>query len=347
MRHLFLASILFSSVGLAQSNFNLPTKFLCNGKWNHNLGGGICHDTLASSAKVKIKIPPTKGQFRAVNCERELTKDGNPDDFNTATWKSGWWLWQKTIILPSKTPEISFPLENQDNCPISMSLAAMKTGVQSAIVLYEKKKEYANFLDYSCANGEWIPVGKEVPGASGNGTGFCRVLEKSSVRLRLNATGITEIVSSTCQLTAKDEDTKVGTIIRFEIPSGLCIIDVSNQTLAKYQRARIVVYGLRRDKREIDNPTQFADGTKKRVVRPIGTDFMHSEIYSNGVRVWSSGERTDDVYHLDPAVDNGEGLKAYTASQVACHTAYSATYESVSGSCYNLMSNTEVPYMFE
>lgn len=337
----------------AFADLNLPTKFFCNGEWHYNLGGGICHDEEAFQAKVKIKIPPTKGQFRAVNCERELTKDGNPDDFNTAVWKTGWWLWQKTVILPSETPEVRFPLDRTDNCPISMSLAALKTGVQSSIVFYEKNKEvdgkdfnYGYFADYSCAKSDWVPMTGKNPGSSGVGVGFCRALTDATLKFRINKPGITEVIGSQCEIIAKLDSNTAGEIITVKVPKDFCVIDLSNQNLEGFERARFFVIGVKRDKREIDSPTQFKDGDKRRVVKPIGTDFIHTEIYEDGKRVWSSGEREDNTYHLDPTIDNKSGYNTWQPNTFACHTAYNAQYDSVSGSCYNLKTNEEVPYFF-
>jgi hypothetical protein len=164
--------------------------------------------------------------------------------------------------------------------------------------------------------------------------------------LRINKPGITEVIGSQCEIITKLDAKNAGEIIELKTPKDFCIIDISNQNLEGFQRARLFVIGMLREKREIDSPTQFKDGEKRRVVTPIGTDFIHTEIYEDEKRVWSSGQRKAESYHLDPEADNKEGYDSWKPNPFACHTAYSAQYDSVSGSCYNLYTNEEVPYFF-
>lgn len=76
---------------------------------------------------------------------------------------------------------------------------------------------------------------------------------------------------------------------------------------------------------------------------------VSTEIYLGQQTLWRSGVRKDESYVLRPGEDNGEAYKSsgkWPQDAVACHTAYTDVFDSMSGSCYDLNAMREVPYFF-
>ena len=329
MKSVLALSLLATS---ALADYNLPIRYKCGQEWVVGSGVGIC-STPTSLVTLKAKIPPTAGQIRAIDCQRKLMRE----DFNTKTWKTGWWLWARTIILPSETPKIEIPIAKQiKNCPIYLGVASYPdTGYQEAILLYTEPKD--DFLYYSCAYGPWI-------GTKG-GTGVCSSFANSTMRLKIqNAKrGILSVVGTGCGLNI-ERDIQGESIIEIPMPKDECLVDVLLTQVGESQFSRFLTLGIDPSKRELTKPLQLIDGARRRVVAPLGMETIGTEIFVGDKMVWSSGARTEESYHLDPRADNGQGLTNWQENAIACHTAYSGKLRSISGACYVLRTNQEVPF---
>lgn len=315
----------------AQAEYNLPFAFKCGSEWVQGVGIGICASP-TTLAGIKAKIPPVAGQIRALDCQQELVRQ----DFNTKIWKTGWWLWAKTIIIPSETPIVNLPINRQiQNCPIYVGVASYPDiGFQEAILLHTDPMD--TFLEFSCAYGPWI--------SAKNGVGSCSAFAGSTLRLRMTANpGIVNVIGSSCAINIEKE-IKQQTIIEFDMPKDECILDILLSELPKAKRSRLLVLGKDPAKRELTNPLQIDEGDKKRIIKPLGAEMMGTEIFVGSKRVWSSAPKTDDSYHLDPSVDNEQGSSKWHSSAIACHNAYSGKLRSISGACYRLNGNIEVPF---
>jgi hypothetical protein len=330
-KYIFLMCLLIPAVAYAK--FNLPIEVICNGKPLQGWGAVICAQK-DPPTHLKVKIPPTKGQLRVTDCNSDLTSDGNPDDFNTQIERQGWWIFSRTVRVLSTTPLFSLPLRSYDDCGITASVAGEKTGVQTADVVFDSKMD-GDFVEMTCANKK----------TSVDRVALCQALEGAELTFTpKNLQGTIIVIGTGCGVSARSEGSSP---IKLRVPSGRCVIDLSWVNLDSSKRSRVLVIGHPRSDQELDNPLMVREGSKRRIFKPIGAAIMSTEIYSGDTILWRSGEREQDSYHIDPKEDNASGLEEWPKGAIACHTAYSRTLQSISGSCYTLDSDREIPYLFK
>ena len=341
MRFIVLVLFLFSSLAEARS-YDLAVQAMCNGQWEQARGIFVCNQKALQQARIKLKIPPTRGQMRVVDCNKDLTADGNPDDFNTQIWKSGWWVFAKSVIIPSDTPEIALPTTYpaSNDCIIVASVVGIDAGVQNAVFLYQSDKFLVDMFDYSCAGNDFL---KTV-----NGVGKCKALEGSSFTIRVTPPaniGTVNIEGSLCGI--RDKITFVSKdpiTISIKVPKNVCPVDVQMVTKDKDMRSRFILAGEDRKRIGLDNPLMIQDGDGKRIFMPITGTVMSTEFYYQDKVVWRSGFRKDDSYRLVP--DKDSWTSGWPDGTVACHSAWS-TVNAFSGSCWDLKTNREIPYYFK
>ena len=330
-------TLLLSNTALAK--FNLPFYFFCKGKWILSEGISICSDY--GLAKIKAKIPPTAGQIRAIDCQDELYRE----DFNTQIWKTGFWLWKRAVIIPSKTPQIDIPISHryQENCPIYIGVASYPdVGFQQAVLFYTKK--YDDFLEYRCAYGDWIKTGEFGPGV-----GYCKNFMNSTVQLKVKAKkAILNVIGSTCGISINAKVNGTG-FVKFDMPNGVCVVDVLLTDTEGSKRTRLALVGINPAERELTQPVQLHEGTgKRKVVQPLGSEILSTEIIKGDEVIWRSGPKEEQNYDIEaPNPVNRNREEEWDDETYACHTAYSGQLNSIAGSCYHLKTNKQVPYFFK
>lgn len=354
MRYLLAVFVLFFSCGVKASSYDLPFEVLCDDVLVSAQGGLICPTTAAGSRlSLKVKIPPTRGQLRVLDCEQELTADGNPDDFNTVIEKTGWWLWRKTVRKLDATPVFPLPIKDYTDCPVVISVTGEDAGVQTAALVLEPRavtqsNVWRDFLHFSC-DGDMRPTSK--------GVGFCRGFEGARVRVRLNEapkSGKFFLVGTSCGINQVLDFDLIRSgpsplQVEFTMPEGICLLDAGLASEGKKTKSRVMLVGEDRGARKLDNPVMVLDGKDRRVYKPQGAKMVATEIYLGQQILWRSGVRKDESFVIRPGEDNGDAYKSsgkWPQDSVSCHTAYTDVFDSMSGSCYDLNTMREVPYFF-
>lgn len=337
---LFLAVVIpfLSSISFAQDNFDLPIKTKCNEQWTVSQGVFLCNQKQSQSLFLKIKIPPTKGSFRVVNCNRDLTNDGNPDDFDSQIWKEGWWIFSRTVRVFAETPQITVPVEEtrKDDCPIVITQYADYAGGHSAVLYSAEDKRLADILEYSCAGRAFIPTG----GVSGAGMGSCRAITGAELQIRFIAKEPTVLIlsGSKCHVFEKHElKAQEQSLSKIKVSKGVCPVTVEAKSLNSVQRSVFMVVGYPREEFSIDSPFLFAEGSKRRAVCPMTATMLSVEVYNGEKIIWRSG-RKESTFEFE--------TKDFPANSIACLTAYAEDSNSMSGSCFELGSMKELPYNF-
>lgn len=363
---LFSFSCVSSISAHSQDSFDLPIKVWCNDEWSISEGVFLCNQVTNKPLLLKIKIPPTKGSFRVVNCNRDLTVDGNPDDFDSQIWKSGWWIFSKVVRVFAETPQIIVPLEEmrKSDCPIVVSEYAEYAGGHNAVLLNVEDKRLADFLEYSCAGKPFISTGS-TRGVSGLGLGVCRGLVGAEVLVRLKAKENTAVVisGSKCEI-FEQYRLKVGESfsVRFDLSKGVCPVTVEAMALKKTVRSVFLFVGIPRENYMIDSPLLVKDGNMRRAILPISASMLSVEIYKGEKIVWRSG-RKDASFSFNDNSNSGSGSSSSTeggwsdrgevesvsadfSGLVGCLTGYSRDSNSMSGACYDLSTMKELSYFF-
>jgi hypothetical protein len=346
----FLASTLVSlaSFSAKGQSYDLPFELDCKSSKSLHSGVAACSLPWGSLMKLKIKIPPTRGQLRVVDCDQVLTNGGNPDDFNMIIEASGFWLWQRRVIRLDNPPEFVFPLRNFNDCPIVVSVAGEKAGIQTGIILadhrfHEKPPQLHDYLKFSCAG----PI-QETSG----GLAVCKGLEGSRFFVSLKQPekeGTMFLVGTGCGITRTVNLAESNTAEIF-LPSGSCVLDVGVVVRQMKLKTRFMLLGIERTIRKIDDPVMSQEGSNRRVYMPQGANLASTEIYFGNTVLWRSGIRMDSSYVIRPNADNGEPYRSqdkWPDGAIACNTAYAEDIDSVSGTCYDLRTMVEKPYTFK
>lgn len=327
-----LIFLLYSSLAFANS-YNLPIQAQCNGQWNYAAGSFVCNQDANQTTQFKVKIPPTKGQIRVVNCNGDITADGNPDDFNTVTWKTGWWFWRRTHIIYAETPIITLPTNIANECAIVVSVTGENTGTQNAVLLYHTDPKLNDFMAYKCGESDWLPTQK--------GVGSCHKLTGAIFSVKIPVSEPSVVNLKGCNLQKKIPVDKASNVIEeVVIQQDSCVLDVQKVTTSKDERSRFLLIGKDRTLQELDSPTMIAEGTSRRVIKPLSASLILTEYYINNSITWRV-VKIDDNYLLKPDDDG------WDANNITCHTAYFNTTGSISRSCYNMRTLQEVPQIFK
>lgn len=307
----------FMAFGASQGPFNLYTKVSCNGKEFFAQGGIICAQDPALASSMKIKIPPTRGQLRVTDCDKDLTVDGNPDDFNTVTYREGFWIFGREVRKLSNTPGFPLPAKNRKDCAIAAAVFGDEAGLQVAAIIQEPKT-LDHIADLPCQE-------------ASTGLYTCKGLAGSRLAVKPLSAGTLIVLGSGCGINLRSTSS-----VDIVIPEGACVVSMSLVTAKQTLSSRMLLLGAAREKRELDSPIVLKDGDEVRVIKPLSATAMTSEVYQGETIIWRSGQKKDDSYKMDmPA--NGT---------IMCHTAWSQELNSVSGICYNSGTFTEVPYQF-
>lgn len=334
----------------------LPIKGTCgvdvlgNPIWKSGIGGLVCKQKAGLATSIKFKLPPTRGKFRAVNCDRELTDNGNPDDFNTILDSSGSLFWRKQWVRQDTTPIFTTkPLQPDDNdCPMAVSLSAEDTGIQKAVFMYHiipaSGDDLTLKVKMKCAS-EWSDV---------DGMGMCRALSGSQVNFKIPVIkdkAVINIVGAACdefqKLVIKPEDVvKEGGLsyvpAAVDLRIGACPLQIQVKTVGAgaivEQNAKVLLIGHPRERDELDSPVITGDSKRINVAKPINAGVMALEVYRGGKIAWRSPKYTEDRFISGTDID----LKDATV----CATAYN-TSSSMSYSCFDTKLLKEVPYGFE
>jgi len=206
------------------------------------------------------------------------------------------------------------------------------TGTQTADVIFEGRMQGA-FTLMRCG-GEFVRVDK---------IGMCKALAGGELTFSSpEMKGTMFAIGSSCAI-AEQADLSLGQTIKLQVPTGRCVIDLAWVNGSASQKSRVLILGQDREARELDNPLMVRDGGSRRIYKPIGANLTSTEIYQGERVVWRSGVRDQDSYTISSDKDGGP----WGADYIACHTAYSQALQSISGSCYNLSSDKEVPYFFK
>lgn len=323
----FYSGFTFRQQAVAQ--FNLPFEVTCNSTTWAGQGGIICAQDKSQASVLKVKIPPTKGQLRVVDCDNDLTDNKRPNDFNTVTFKEGFWLWSRSVRRLDTTPLFSLPAKSRKDCAIAVSVYGDQAGLQMATIIQEPAP-LDHIADLPCLE-------------ASTGLYTCSGLEGARLTVASKTPGTLLILGSGCGINIRSE---TGVTV-LKLPKGACVVDLALVTADSSKRARLLLLGRDRQKRELDTPLMVLDGANRRIIKPLGASMTATEIYLGDQVLWRSGVRADDSYKLDPSKDNADGLGNWPQGSVGCHSAYSAEFNSFSGSCFDMNSGTELPYTFK
>lgn len=346
-RYLLLLLMFTSCVSARSQGFeglyDLPLKIECNGKTHLSFGGFICSKDKSESSMMQFKIPPTRGVYRVMNCNRDLTRDETPDDFDTQIWRKGFWIFGRTVRKYAQTPKIEIPFDvlRRNGCPISITMFAEKAGSHQATVIVESDDRFENFAEYSCKGKGYLGFGTITEGSSGRGVAFCRGLVGSDFRLRYYAkeAAILNIAGSSCGI-AENHKIQSGEVRDVLIPlrKGSCplIFELILDEKRIY-RSMALLIGESRKAYSIDTPFLVPDGDQRKVIVPLFTSMVSMEIYNKGKIIWRSGARKSSF-----TVNNSE----FPKGSIGCITAYSEKKNSQQGACFDIHSVKELSYDF-
>lgn len=233
------------------SSFTLPIKVLCDGAWQIAFGASLCSTPVEA---IKVKIPPTQGIIRVMDCNRDLTKDGNPDEFNQQTWKEGWWIFSREKRVLTDTPMI--PLRNADpSCPIVVSLAESSSAAHSAVIAWHDATQPGLFGSLFCG-GEPVEIV--------NGTAVCKA--RPGTKLRVNIAGNDAGKGKSiynfagCGVKAKRRVPDELAVVELSTPAKPCQMLVTghwlqDSTMVEHAARILYVPSLPEGARGIDSPT--------------------------------------------------------------------------------------------
>jgi hypothetical protein len=228
------------------------------------------------------------------------------------------------VRVLSETPTFSIPKRSYDDCGIAVSVVGEGTGTQTAVVIFESRMQ-GSFATMTCGN----TVSKV------DKVAVCKALEGARLEFATaEQKGIMAVVGTSCGVSSRI-DLSERRSISLQVPDGRCVVDLGWVNGGVRQRSRVLVLGQSRESRELDNPLM----DKGRIYKPIGANLTATEVYSGDKILWRSGAKEQDSYSLE-----GE---SWPSGSIACHTSYSQSLQSISGSCYNLGSDKEVPYFFK
>lgn len=336
--------------------YNLPFKAECQGQLHYTNGMFVCSTAKEFNPAVSVHLPPTKGRMRIRDCNRDLTEDGNPDDFNTLTWNTGWFIFSKKNTKYTGNPTIKVGLRTQidNDCPVFLSVVGENTGVQSGVLFLNINNKLENFAEYQCGPGPWSnmskPTTKGYPNAvSEGGLGVCSAFEGARVSIRLPNSpkiGVLRLIGNSCGILKEYKFTEGwNDIFTFDLPQGPCVLNIQLIT-GDVKLAKLYLLGNQITKSEIDSPTMIKDGTSLRVFKPLGASIVMTQIYDlNGNAVFRSGPRTEDNYKVDPG-NLGAGITKWASKLKVCHSAFSEESNSMGNICYDLDTMTIIPFTF-
>lgn len=332
--------------------FLLFLQVFCNNQWMQSRGAFVCQQAEPSIVRVKVKIPLTKGQFSARDCDGEITEDGNVDDFNTETVKEGVLWWARKRVIYSRTPEFQFKRGLQhNNCAVALGLAAEKAGVQQALIVVNTGKVNPLHIRYTCGQKNYSTL-EASPYSNGPGTGACIAFSDAEFKSRVYVEeqfGILNIVSSSCLVAKKivygkgriepeiDDQGRKYLTFNHRLKYGACPTTFElKDGMLPAKSANILMIGNDRQGTGLDTPTliKLSEGSYK-VIKPLTSTMVFVELYKNQDFVWRS-----DVKELDFDFSWDKSKPA-----LACVSAYSSA-NAMEGSCYELPSMKEVPYTF-
>lgn len=310
----------------AFANYNLVYQTLCRDT-QYFSGASVCSS--GDSIDLKIKIPPVRGQLRVMDCNKDLTNSGTPNDFNTITWRTGFWLWQRKIIQLSNTPLITIKAP-QKNCPITVSVTGEETGTQNAVILNEPRDSFQDFSQLSCAGDEFKPTRQ--------GLASCIGLSGANFKIKVSPEPLTKYIVDVvgCGYQEKlTSQTFVG-----QLKDRACVMDTMITYMSEknpvIMKSRFLMVGRDRAMQELDKPIIVRDADKLRTFKPLGASIYSMEVYLNGQILWRSGPRTDETFWATEQPTNSK----------LCVSAYSKS-GAFSGACFDSKSLVELPYEFQ
>lgn len=339
--------------------YNMPYKMKCAGEWHTVNGLIVCKEKALAYPKIKYKLPPVPGKLRVVDCERELTADGNPDDFNTVEWMQGWWIFARRIIRLTETPEVTLGFRNSNltNCPVVSSISGVGTGTQTGVMVFDIKSNRSKELLYRCGRqGDPHMFGDTtslvVGDGENSGIGACQVLSGNKIRVTWDRNlhpAVLNVAAISCGIADQKN------YLKEDLPGhditvqhGICVYDMSLVTSSGTKKVRLVTLGDSGGRSELDNPVVVRqDGRKFRVVKPLGADIYNTEIYRGNRVIWRSEKRDSKSFHIDREDD-----VKWEEGDLICTTAYRDADGSMGKSCYrvekigNRINVTQVGYDF-
>lgn len=339
--------------------FILAMQVLCGTTWFNTRGAFICKQDLAEKNTIRLKMPLTKGQFSALDCNGVLTEDGNVDDFNTESIKEGFLWWSRKKVVVSKTPEFSFRRTyNHNDCSVNIAMAAENAGAQQAVLQYETKSADVPLnITYTCASAKYSTINKESPWSHGLGMGGCNALVDSEMKLKifvLKDRGIVDVINQCITLgfekvvfgpnekvhAETDENGNQFINYAMRIKDGICPMRIDYSYLdqtVKVQTAKLLVVGNPRDGYGMDTPTVISvtKGHYK-VIRPLTSTIVFAEAFDDTAIKWRSDVKTSDFeFDLD------EKFKG-----TLCVSAYSKD-NAFEGACYTMPGLVETVFTFK
>ena len=331
--------------------FLLPFQALCgvlaSGQpaWFPSSGLFVCAQP-EGVGEVRVKLPPSRGQFRVLDCEQDLTPDGTPDDFNRNSAIRSFLFFRFARVFPNESFNFRFPrTASQNACPVVLSTAGEDSGTQKAIVDYFTPAGTTLEVRYAC-RGKTHSTYTGSPWSSGFGAGGCVTLEGAQAALQVSVPaprGTLKVVSKACGLTAQQtfgpadlvfKDLRAWVSFPWSVPEGLCpmSIEVTAETTTQ---AQIIFVGHSRDRAEIDTPRLVQDGDRRRIIAPLFSTAFDAHVLVGDKAIWRSQSES-----RNPAIprDLPTGAKI-------CAAAWGRE-NSVSTACFEANNGKEVPYDF-
>lgn len=321
--------------------FTLPVLASCGSALTFAMGTLICTQP-TENPSIKIKVPPTDGQFRAVDCQKDLTEDGTPDDFNFEKFRRGFWLWRKNLVKISETPAFAIG-SVRNNCPVIISLASRDTGTQQAAIFFQSGLSLD--FQYEC-NGIVRESYLKDPNRVGSFAGYCRSFVGTEHKVRVkpfNQRWVLNASGPSCNFLFKASWDKVGAKPEFTVPvkDGFCPIFFELKEMVddkiQIKKGFFVSEGQPSDYKPIDSANFVKDGDTIKIIPPMFANLMWADAINAGQIVWQ-GDKNNGVIE----VNSGKFLM----NTKLCASSYSNEFSSASFECIDPQSMKRVPYEF-
>lgn len=321
--------------------FSLPILSTCGNASVFAMGALICTQP-TQNASVKIKVPPTDGQFRAVDCQKDLTEDGTPDDFNFEKFRKGFWLWRKTLVKISETPSFSFS-NPRNNCPVIVSVASRDTGTQQAAIFFQSNLSLD--FQYEC-NGVTKESYLTDPNRVGSFAGYCRSFVGTEHKVRVkpfNQRWVLNAVGPSCNFLFKASWDITGAKPEFTVPvkDGFCPISFELKELVnekiQIKKGFFVSEGQPSSYKPIDSANFVKDDGQIKIIPPMFANLMWANAITSGQVVWQ-GDKNNGVIEVSS--------DRFLMNTKLCAASYSNELGSESFECVDPQSMKRVPYEF-
>jgi len=284
----------------------LPLSGYCNGEFFAN---SLYACNTKEPVKVEVHIPPVEGKIRGVNCNREITQGGNPDDFHISEERKGFLFWKHTYIRVTENP--FYTLAPTPTCPTILTTISKELGVDSGALFMYNLRDLPPDTEYSCAGETRVTK---------DGVGYCTLLRGAEFTIpapRDDEMREFYAVSHSCGINKKDNSEEL--VLSLDHP-GFCSLAVMYSSLEAMYEYRFAFRVLPRDSVGIDDTSVERKGGSFEVRAPLDSKVLQVEHWEGGKLIRRSPQIKDKKFSTP-------------ISEKTCFFAYG--YNTSSHICYN------------